>query len=124
LTSSLRDAPPALVFSSSCESAEGGQPRAIKYEDQTFDLPGAFLQAGVQAYVGTLWEVEDSAARRFAEAFYGAFLIQGLGLGESMRRAKMAGKAQRDRINWLAFTLFGDPGATLAVLLPGPGGKT
>jgi O-acetyl-ADP-ribose deacetylase (regulator of RNase III) len=122
LTSSLRDAPPALVFSSSCESAEGGQPRAIKYEDQTFDLPGAFLQAGVQAYVGTLWEVGDSAARRFAEAFYDAFLTQGQGLGESMRRAKMAGKARRDRINWLAFTLFGDSGATLAELFPG--GKT
>jgi O-acetyl-ADP-ribose deacetylase (regulator of RNase III) len=118
LTSSLRSAPPALVFSSSCESAEGGQPRAIKYEDQTFDLPGAFLQAGVQAYIGTLWEVEDSAARHFAETFYGAFLTQGQGLGESMRRAKMASKARRDRINWLAFTLFGDPGATLADLFP------
>ena len=124
LTSSLRDAPPALVFSSSCESAEAGQPRAIKYEDQTFDLPGAFLQAGVQAYIGTLWEVESSAARRFVEAFYDAFLTQGQGLGESMRRAKMASKAQRDRINWLAFTLYGDPGASLADLFPGLGGET
>jgi hypothetical protein len=123
LTSSLREAPPALVFSSSCESAESGQPRAIKYEDQTFDLPGAFLQAGVQAYVGTLWEVEDTAARRFAEAFYDAFLIQGQGLGESMRRAKMARKAQYDLINWPAFTLFGNPGATMADLFPERGGK-
>jgi O-acetyl-ADP-ribose deacetylase (regulator of RNase III) len=119
LTSSLRQAPPALVFSSSCESAESGQPRAIKYEDQTFDLPNAFLQAGVQAYIGSLWEVEATAAGRFVEAFYGAFLTQGQELGESMRRAKMAGKAQRDRINWLAFTLFGDPGATLADLFAG-----
>ena len=69
-------------------------------------------------------EANPDAARRFVEAFYGAFLTQGQGLGESMRRAKMEAKAGRDRINWLAFTLFGDPGVTPAELFPGSGEKT
>jgi CHAT domain-containing protein len=118
LTSSLRDAPPAMVFSSSCESAEAGEPRAIKYEDQTFDLPSAFLNAGVEAYVGTLWEVESTAARQFAEAFYRALLTEGHCLGEALRLAKMASKAVRDRINWLAFILYGDPHAEPGHLFP------
>jgi hypothetical protein len=109
LTSRLRDGPPALVFSSSCESAEAGEPRPIRYEDQTFDLPGAFLLAGVEAYIGTLWEVESLAARRFAEEFYSVFLSGRHSLGECLRLAKWARKQQGDRINWPAFILYGDP---------------
>jgi CHAT domain-containing protein len=109
LTSALQVAPPALIFSSSCESAEAGQPQPIKYEDQTFDLPSAFLQAGVEAYVGTLWEVESTAARLFAETFYQTFLDHGYSLGECLRRAKWDRKQARDPINWLAYILYGDP---------------
>jgi len=118
LTSSLRDAPPVLVFSSSCESAEAGRPRPVRYEDQTFDLPSAFLQAGVEAYVGTLWEVDCLVARQFAEAFYSAFLIEGHALGECLRLARMACKGERNRINWLAFVLYGDPRTTPGELFP------
>ena len=123
MTSSLRDAPPALVFSSSCESAEAGKAKPLKYEDQTFDLPGAFLQAGVEAYVGTLWEIESTAARLYAEAFYRAFLIEGHNLGESVRRAKMATRDPRDRINWLSFVLYGNPSLTPGDLFPAFAGR-
>lgn len=109
LTNALSMAPPALVFSSSCESATGGESQPIVYEDQTFDLPGAFLQAGVEAYIGTLWQVESLAARQFVEAFYGALLERTNNLGECLRRAKWAAKQRGDAINWLAFILYGDP---------------
>jgi hypothetical protein len=109
LTNALQMAPPALVFSSSCESAEAGEPQPIKYEDQTFDLPSAFVQAGVEAYIGTLWEVESFEAFRFAEAFYEGFLDAGHSLGECLRRAKWGRKQAEDRINWLAYILYGDP---------------
>ena len=77
LTSALQMGPPAFVFSSSCESAAGGSPEPVRYENQTFDLPSAFLQAGVEAYIGTLWEVEATAARRFVVDFYEAFPERG-----------------------------------------------
>ena len=121
LTSALQMGPPALVFSSSCESAAGGAPQPIRYENQTFDLPSAFLQAGVEAYVGTLWEVESSAARRFVEVFYRAFLSGENNLGECMRLAKWAGKKDeqyKDSINWLSFILYGDPHLKPGELFP------
>jgi len=118
LTASLRDAPPVLVFSSSCESAAAGEPRAIKYEDQTFDLPSAFLQAGTEAYVGTLWEVESLASRLFGESFYDSFLKQAGSLGECLREAKMALKQKKDAVNWPAFVLYGDPHSTPGDLFP------
>ena len=118
LTSALQMQPPALVFSSSCESAEAGEPGLALYEFQTFDLPSAFLEAGVEAYVGALWEVEASAAYEFVKAFYEAFL-SGENLGECLRCAKWASKQyeqarlrsddHRIAINWLAFVLHGDP---------------
>jgi len=111
LTSALQMAPPAFVFSSSCQSAAGGEPQPIQYENQTFDLPSAFLQAGVEAYIGTLWEVEAVAARRFVEEFYEAFLSGEHNLGECLRLAKWACKQdeqREDRINWLSFILYGD----------------
>jgi O-acetyl-ADP-ribose deacetylase (regulator of RNase III) len=118
LTSALQMTPPAFVFSSSCESAVGGEPQPIQYEDQTFDLPSAFLQAGVEAYIGTLWEVESLAARRFVEIFYGAFLSGEHNLGECLRRAKWACKQQGDRINWPAFILYGEPHTEPGDLFP------
>lgn len=121
LTSALQMGPPALVFSSSCESAVGGEAQPIKYEDQTFDLPSAFLQAGVEAYIGTLWAVEEEAARRFASRFYDTFLSGEANLGECLRRAKWAGKQDEQhsgRINWLSFVLYGDPHLTPGDLFP------
>jgi O-acetyl-ADP-ribose deacetylase (regulator of RNase III) len=118
LTSAMQMAPPAFVFSSSCESAVAGELQPITYENQSFDLPGAFLQAGVEAYIGTLWQVDATAARLFAEKFYEAFLSDAEdedeepSLGECLRRAKWALKQQEERndqINWLSFILYGDP---------------
>ncbi len=121
LTSALQMGPPAFVFSSSCESAAGGPPRPIKYENQTFDLPSAFLQAGVEAYIGTLWEVDARAAYRFVVDFYEAFLNEEQNLGECLRRARWARKQDeqyQDRINWLSFILYGDPHLTPGELFP------
>ncbi len=108
LTNALQMAPPAFVFSSSCQSGTGGEPQPLQFEDQTFDLPGAFLQAGVDAYVGTLWSIEDRAAHTMVKAFYDAFFA-GQSLGECLRRAKWTCKQRGDRSNWPAFILYGDP---------------
>jgi hypothetical protein len=121
LTNALQMAPPAMVFSSSCESARGGESREIGYEGQSFDLPSAFLQSGVESYVGTLWKVSEEPAYQFVEEFYSAFLTAEYDLGECLRRAKWACKqsaAWNERIHYLAYILYGDPHVMPGDLFP------
>ena len=118
LTSALQNAPPVLVFSSSCESAVGAEVQPARYENQTFDLPSAFLRAGVEVYVGTLWKVGSSAARSFVEEFYSAFLSVGHPLGKCMRLAKTAIRGNETRLDRLSFILYGDPHLTPGELFP------
>lgn len=121
LTNALQMAPPAMVFSSSCESAKASASTTIEYESQSFDLPSAFLQAGVEAYVGTLWNVSETPAQQFVEEFYSAFLTAEYDLGECLRRAKWACKqraAWNERISYLAYVLYGDPHTKPSDLFP------
>jgi hypothetical protein len=121
LTNAVQMAPPVLVISSSCSSAASGKARRARYEDQTFDLPGAFLQAGVEAYLGSLWAVDASASRQFIEKFYNAFLGGEQNMGECLRLARWALKQQEERlglVNWLAFILYGDPHTLPGELFP------
>ena len=117
LTAALTEAPPAIVFSSSCESAAGGEMKPPRYENQTFDLPGAFLAAGVQAYVGTLWSVGSNGAMLFAEAFYDALLNAEQTIAECLALAKEARMAE-DGINASSFVLYGDPHSRLSDWFP------
>jgi hypothetical protein len=121
LTNAVQMAPPALVFSASCESAEASAARPIEYEGQAFDLPSSYLQAGVEAYIGTLWNVYEDSTMKFVQEFYSAFLSSEYSLGECMRLAKWALKksgARRERIHWLAYVLYGDPHTTPGDLFP------
>ena len=121
LTSAAQAAPPAMLFSSSCFSAAGGVGKPVEYENQAFDLPGAFLGAGVEAYVGTLWEVDAEASRRLVERFYSAFLTGDFSIGECLRRARQSLKTEQERLgqtDWLAFVLYGDPNLTPLEIFP------
>jgi CHAT domain-containing protein len=52
--------PPLLVFSNSCQAgATAAWQGGARAEGYAFGLGGAFLLAGVQNYVGTLWNVPD-----------------------------------------------------------------
>ncbi len=111
ITSAVQAGPPALVFSASCSSAAAGEVRQIEYENQAFDLPGAFLNGGVEAYLGTLWEVEAGASRRLVERFYGALISGEHSLGECLRQARQGLKVEQEsqrQLDWLAFMLYGD----------------
>lgn len=72
-----------------------------------------FLKCGSGAFIGTLWEVRDSSARMFSEAFY-AELMQGETLGRAMQvaRTKMRNANPGDPTP-LAYTLYGNPLARL-----------
>src|SRR6266566_7026552 len=107
LTGKYKQSPP-FVFMNVCRS-DGGSPgytSIINWAD-------SFLRTGAGAFIGTLWEVRDETATLFAEHFYQA-LVSGASLGEAMKLARDAIRDKLDDPTWLAYTLYGDPKATLS----------
>ncbi len=72
----------------------------------------SFLDAGAGAFIGSLWEVRDTSARTFAGTFYRA-LLAGANLGDAFTVARDAIKSVPGDPTWLAYSLYGDPSATL-----------
>jgi len=96
-----------LVFLNACRS--GGMAANYTW------LAGwakSFLTAGAGAFIGSLWEVRDTSASRFAEEFYRA-LFSGVPLGDAMKRARTAIQNEPSDPTWLAYTLYGNPAAIL-----------
>jgi hypothetical protein len=71
-----------------------------------------FLEAGAAAFIGSLWAVSDGASREFAEELYRRLQL-GFTLGEAVREARRAAASQPDDPTWLAYTVYGDPRATI-----------
>ncbi len=100
-----------VVFLNACHSGEIG-----------FDLTGmggwaaAFLEAGVSAFIGSLWEINGKLAAQFAQEFYNrlwginGFEGKAQPLGQAFHDARLEIKAA-DEANptWLAYVLYGDP---------------
>ena len=72
-----------------------------------------FQEANAAAFVGALWEVHDNLAVAFSSHFYDR-LAAGDTLGEAMRAARTHLRSL-DPVNptWLAYTLYGDPNASV-----------
>jgi CHAT domain-containing protein len=104
----LRRARP-VVFLNTCHSGERGFSLT-----QVGGWAERFLEAGASAFVGSLWDINDRLAARFAVEFYNH--LWGLNghvqtsLGRAFYEARMAIK-QLDPANptWLAYVLYGDP---------------
>lgn len=75
-----------------------------------------FIAAGASVFIGSLWEINDELAARFAVEFYNRFF--GLAgharqsLGQAFREARLMLK-ELDPANptWLAYVLYGNPRA-------------
>jgi len=72
-----------------------------------------FLEAGAAAFIGSLWAVSDGTAREFAQEFYGQ-LRAGSSLGQAAIQARQVAASQADDPTWLAYTVYGDPRATIS----------
>ena len=72
-----------------------------------------FLEAGAAAFIGSLWAVSDGASREFAEELYRR-LQHGYTLGEAVMEARQAAASRHDDPTWLAYTVYGDPRATIS----------
>lgn len=71
-----------------------------------------FLEAGAAAFIGSLWAVSDGAAREFAQELYRQ-LRTGSPLGTAMMQARQMAASQLGDPTWLAYTVYGDPRATV-----------
>lgn len=77
------------------------------------------VNAGVTAFVGSLWEVNDALAAEFAKEFYTHLIVAKAPLGKALYLARRAIKA-KDPGNptWLAYVLYAHPNG--AVTIPSP----
>jgi CHAT domain-containing protein len=72
-------------------------------------LADAFIKSGAQLVVGTLFDVPDAGARRWAEVFYKG-LISKQQAGEALRLARQATlKDPACSTAWMAFVMYGNP---------------
>jgi CHAT domain/Lecithin:cholesterol acyltransferase len=97
-----------LVFLNACRT-DGQAPLYTTTEGWA----ASFLQAGAGAFIGSLWEVVDTSASTYAQEFYRAALA-GHTLGQSARQARDAIRDNPGDPTWLAYTLYGDPAATVS----------
>lgn len=100
------DIPVGLVVLSGCRTLEGS---AVPGEGLV-GLYRAFLMAGAQAVLGSLWSVEDQATSRFMRALYANLLHRGLSPADALRATQIAFADSRDfaaPYYWAGFSVEG-----------------
>jgi CHAT domain-containing protein len=99
-----------LVVLSACQTASGSGLRAdVPAGDERVSLTQAFLAAGAQRVVATLWLVDDRVTAQLMTAFHEG-PASGAGeahaLAEAQRRA-LADERTADPFHWAGLTLMG-----------------
>jgi CHAT domain-containing protein/tetratricopeptide (TPR) repeat protein len=97
-----------LVTLSACETALGEEING----EGLVGLSHAFLQAGAQRVLATLWRVDDDATAELMGRFYRAILKDGLPPADALRQAQQAVRRQprwRAPYYWAGVTLQGEP---------------
>jgi CHAT domain-containing protein len=97
-----------LVTLSACDTGVG----EVRNGEGVYGLRRAFVLAGAEALVMTLWPVSDSVTREPMAAYY-AGLRAGLGRGDALREAKLAMLKRSDRQHpfyWASFIQSGEWG--------------
>jgi CHAT domain-containing protein len=95
-----------LVTLSACDTGVG----EVRNGEGVYGLRRAFLLAGTEALVISLWPLSDYMAREMMVMFY-AGLHRGLGRGEALRQAKLAmikRHVRRHPYYWASFIQSGD----------------
>lgn len=103
-----------FVFLNGCHTGRGGDSLA---------RPGGWAQqlvrVGAGAFLGAFWTVDDGTAQRFAKRFYEQFL-RGVPIASAVRHARESVHTENDA-TWLAYTLYGHPGAGCGRVVGGLG---
>lgn len=100
----LRKNPIELLSLSACQTAEGN-------DRSPLGLSGAAMKARAKSVLGTLWPVEDNAAKNIMERFYAGVAKQGLGKAEALRQAQLTLLRAPESAHpffWAPFVLIGN----------------
>lgn len=107
---------PELVFINCCElgktesSSEGADLQLTNPPAFAANIAVQFIEMGVRCVIAAGWQVDDAAARTFAEVFYDSFL-KGETFGVSVQRARAeTWRGHRSVNTWGAYQCYGDPG--------------
>ena len=95
-----------VVTLSACETGVG----EVKNGEGVYGLRRAFLLAGTETLVMSLWAVGDRSTRDIMTAYYSG-LKEGLGRGEALRQAQLAMLQHKDRRHpffWAGFIQSGE----------------
>ena len=110
-----------LVVLSACDTGVG----EVRSGEGVYGLRRAFVLAGAEALVMSLWKVDDGATRDLMIAYY-AGLARGEGRSDALRNAqlRMIHGSQADPHFWASFVQYGEGGplgdeGALAPALPG-----
>lgn len=68
---------------------------------------GRFLNIGVSAFIGAMWDVDNKSATPFANYFY-KNLVQGMTIGEAAQKARLKIKKAGDP-SWLSYIVYANP---------------
>ena len=92
-----------LVTLSACKTAVGPI-----YGSGAATIVNAFIEAGAQSVVSTLWDVDDRSGRKLMDSFY-RHLAEGKGRAEALREAKLEfAKSGQPPYYWANFQMVGD----------------
>jgi CHAT domain-containing protein len=106
-----------LVVLSACDTGRGD----VKLGQGVYGLRRAFLVAGAETVVMSLWQVKDDTTSQLMEAYY-AHLLRGLGRAQALREAMRSLRATQSHPHyWAPFIALGRD-APLRSLAPGSQG--
>jgi CHAT domain-containing protein/tetratricopeptide (TPR) repeat protein len=93
-----------LVTLAACATAAG----VVRHHEGTFGLARAFLRAGAESVLASLWPVDDGAAHRLTGLFYERLLAgddRCLALARAQRAMMAGGRGHEHPFHWAAFGL-------------------
>jgi len=100
----FRKNPIELLTLSACETAEGD-------DRSPLGISGAAIKARAKSVLGTLWPVEDTAARKVMEKFYVGITASHLSKAEALRQAQLELIRSKEFVHpffWAPFVLIGN----------------
>jgi hypothetical protein len=106
---------PDLVFINCCHLGKFSRDDNGKLETQyphrlAASVSEELIKIGVKAVVAAGWAVDDGAAKKFAQEFYGQMLSHGEAFGEAVKKARKATYKEFPGTNtWGAYQCYGNP---------------
>ncbi len=97
-----------LVVLSACETGVGDLARG----EGVYSLRRAFVEAGAETQVMSLWQVDDSATQALMSGYYRRMFQEGKGRSAALREqqiAMLADTAHAHPYYWASFIVSGDP---------------